>query len=211
MTTIESLYLLSCTYSWEEDHVFENPTSYPSGNLPQLLIKHENIYKKKKKSRKSKPRKYMPGGCGLMLKVELILYKCNDCNKEFKSKTSLRQHSEIHIQFEKPYKCSDCDKQFAFPDNLRRHSYIHFGNRKRTFVCDVCNKRFKHSTSLTYHKRIHTGDKVYQCDICARKFNYLAGLKYHMNTHTESKPFICEFCGKQYKHIAGRCQNTYFS
>ena len=58
------------------------------------------------------------------------MYKCEDCNREFKKKYHLRRHIEnVHL---KQFQCKSCNAKFKTEDELSLHKEAkHPNNQKR--------------------------------------------------------------------------------
>ena len=70
---------------------------------------------------------------------ETIIYKCEDCDKRYKSKDSLFKYRNIHL---KRFEYDICQKYFQRNAALTVHKRIH--TNERPFECNVCNKKFGH-------------------------------------------------------------------
>ncbi len=68
---------------------------------------------------------------------------CEDCKKEFKTKTQLDSHKRQVHSDERPYACRFCSKGFKMQAVLRQHEMIHTGERR--YKCPHCAKSFKQS------------------------------------------------------------------
>ena len=51
-------------------------------------------------------------------------FPCDECGKDFSSKSNLRQHKSVHSN-DKPYQCPQCSKQFSQLRYLRQHLAFH--------------------------------------------------------------------------------------
>nr|CAD7459319.1 unnamed protein product [Timema tahoe] len=59
-------------------------------------------------------------------------YKCDVCDKSFKTKNNLKSHLLIHSK-QRKYKCDVCNKSFKGTYDLNRHLLIHSEQRKYKF------------------------------------------------------------------------------
>lgn len=102
-------------------------------------------------------------------------YVCKICQKDFKTKSTLRCHKKSHG--ERNFKCHLCPKAYHMQSELTRHLMIHQMQTKNT--CEVCGKGFIRKKSLKDHMDVHTGFKV-KCNICnleVRKTNFYRHLR----------------------------------
>lgn len=59
----------------------------------------------------------------------------------FKLKQILAAHIKTHNNYE--FKCSQCDKMFRTKTSLKKHMEDHTGKIERPFVCNLCGKKFR--------------------------------------------------------------------
>ena len=78
---------------------------------------------------------------------------CMICEKEFNSKSHLKQHLLIH-NGEKSFQCEYCEKKFTRKWSLNTHVKIHTG--ERALKCEYCEKKFNRKEHLKRHLTIHT-------------------------------------------------------
>ena len=89
--------------------------------------------------------------------AEKTLYSCNQCDKRFHSKWSLKRHMMSHSG-EKPHTCDICAKSFASKWQLDLHYRTHTG--EKPYSCDICSKRFTTKSHMSRHRRIHVNSKT---------------------------------------------------
>ncbi|XP_061476075.1 zinc finger and SCAN domain-containing protein 31-like isoform X2 [Rhineura floridana] len=122
-------------------------------------------------------------------------YRCSDCGKGFRLKSSLRRHRRSHTG-ETPYTCLDCGRKFSWRSSLTTHQRTHVSEKQHK--CMKCGKTFRWSQNLTRHQRIHTGEKPYRCSDCGRSFNRNQNLITHQRIHTGERPYKCSDCGRSF-------------
>lgn len=91
-------------------------------------------------------------------------YVCDICQKDFKNKSVLRLHKDLHM--EKRYKCHLCPKVYHARTPLNMHLKKH--RMDLNYICDVCGKCFVQNKDLKAHMNVHTGFKI-TCNICNMK------------------------------------------
>ena len=156
-------------------------------------------------------------------------FKCDICDKSFRSNQVLKCHKGIHA---KSHKCEHCGKLYATVTLLRSHQ-INIHGREAPFRCSVCGKGSPSQMQLTNHLRTHTGERPYPCDVCGKSFAAKKNLKDHKtcvhridakwnctlcemtfssekklnihmgHRHMGIKPFVCEYCGKGFPMNSG--------
>lgn len=105
-------------------------------------------------------------------------FKCDVCNKAFKTEQYLTTHKRTHSSI-KPYVCpvASCQLRFKRSDFLKRHLLLH-----------EPTKRFK----CSFHALLG----------CRKTFSRKDKLKEHILTHYKSDRTICDICGKDLKRFS---------
>uniref|UniRef100_A0A8D8NC37 Zinc finger protein 444 n=1 Tax=Culex pipiens TaxID=7175 RepID=A0A8D8NC37_CULPI len=124
----------------------------------------------KKRGRKPLPRpKGIPGDT-----------YCHHCDKNFKSKRGLLQHTNTHHSGIKPNSCDKCGKRFDLREDMLRHRERHLADNK-PFGCVTggCGKRFMYQSDLDRHAALKHGKAPHSCTICGKGF----GRRDHVEKH----------------------------
>ena len=131
-------------------------------------------------------------------------FKCPECFKSYKQKKMLIQHTKI-VHSTKKYKCNECGKHYAFQYVLNEHIKERHTKREivKTFVCSICNKMFARNSELTTHAKNHEEPKI-PCGICNRKVKTKKSLKEHMLIHSKETPYKCNTCEKVFNNSGSR-------
>ena len=99
-------------------------------------------------------------------------FKCNICNKEFKGKKHLSQHTKfVHDKLEN-HECSKCGKTFVNISKLKRHdSVVH--QKIKPFSCKKCKFSFALKSDLNRHllSRSHENVITSQNDVTSIQDN----------------------------------------
>jgi len=142
-------------------------------------------------------------------------HACDQCEKKFKTKGELKQHSSVHSD-ERPFRCSNsqCSKSFKKKSHLQSH--IARRTCRNPLTCERCQKTFPRKRHLTIHIREHTQKDLRNCP---NKFKTNSASEVHLVTHTKSprtkssvnwegnatatekpqKTHACDQCGKEFK------------
>ena len=71
----------------------------------------------------------------------------------------------------KKFKCDICEKLFKTKNILKNHFNQHHNNSGKVYYCDVCTKSFQTQRALVLHKKsLHEG-KHYNCESCGKSFS----------------------------------------
>ncbi len=76
-----------------------------------------------------------------------MVYKCDDCEKEYKTKDGLRVHIEIkHSTSVQSLQCVKCDKHFLNKHSLKNH--LRRVHPSLLHSCTLCGSSFKASIGI---------------------------------------------------------------
>ena len=140
-----------------------------------------------------------------------VMYQCDRCPKQFKTKWSLFQHQVFMHNKSSKHQCRKCNKYFPSASHLVSHMASHEGTADSNeelsnpqcpmdvvlkaegisltgFQCDRCPKLFETKWSLFQHQVfMHNRSSKYQCLKCNKYFPSGSHLKSHMLSHQRSK------------------------
>ena len=144
------------------------PFSYECGDCSQdyrksgLLFKHTNEHHGGRKCPDCDERFTSSSPYHLHIKKHASFkYSCNECDKEFSTKSNLTTHKNIHLGI-KPHKCSKCEKSFSDRSACMRHEKLHSRVGKFEKYCPDCGKGLAMAARLEEHMKTHGGKKFSQ-------------------------------------------------
>lgn len=147
-------------------------------------------------------------------------FKCDDCDKAFKYKSTLDSHKQTHnplyceacmklVRDEEalamhkishtPFQCNHCEENFPVFKALHKH-YIDVHNPTEPFTCTHCQMTFTSLKRFIRHEWKHTGYQPFQCPHCSKRFRSYSDIVEHQKKHTKAYPYLCWECGKKFRH-----------
>ena len=119
---------------------------------------------------------------------EESIFECNECDKEFTMKYSLKLHHQtVHLKIKK-FVCDSCNMSFGYKHHLKRHhNSVHL--KLKPYKCASCDNCYVEKSDLKIHMKVHdkkeSGNK---CDLCDKTFLSNRFMKYHKTSvHKESQ------------------------
>lgn len=152
------------------------------------------------------------------------LIHCQDCSTVFESLDECEAHQCKAQDESLPFKCEDCDKRYTRKESLRRHyREEHSGNvmpkvRGQGHTCHVCGVNFDQSYLFRLHmikahnevkddSEISNGgdENKHKCAFCEKRFCRKESVRRHIREAHEGKNkkdegivFECDQCDKRY-------------
>lgn len=112
--------------------------------------------------------------------VPNIIYQCEYCDKQFKSRYKVRAHTKVHTE-ERAFGCDICGARYRRREHLIRHYRNHTNDRP--YVCLECGKSYMRAEHLKRHSYDHTGEKPFECPVCPKAFTRHDRLIKHSLVH----------------------------
>ncbi|XP_045195817.2 zinc finger protein 569-like [Mercenaria mercenaria] len=109
-----------------------------------------------------------------------IIYQCEYCEKQFKTREKVRIHTKIHTE-ERAFGCDICGSQYRRREHLVRHYRRH--TNERPYRCLECGKSYMRAEHLKRHSYDHSGEKPFECPVCPRAFTRHDRLIKHSLVH----------------------------
>ena len=121
---------------------------------------------------------------------------CNKCNKKFRTKFLLGNHTRDYHGEE--LNCDCCGKHFAAKKSLNVHKATvnnsKQSKRVNTQQCHVCNVNLKSSATLKEHIKTHTSKETLKCDECGKSYSTNGSLLKHVKGAHESDNTCLSVC-----------------
>ena len=174
-----------------------------------MVRHHETVHQNKKE---------LCGECGEHVKNlkyhretvhEGIRYKCEACDKEYRTEKMLRQHVET-VHEKRRSICEVCAVEVI---DLRNHMRLnHEGPVEKTEPCpdENCRRKFRTSQEAKKHYKsyhleikemctlaVHKNLKKHVCGDCGKGFTKKHDLSMHKNRVHLGIKYVCPQCGKQ--------------
>jgi predicted adenine nucleotide alpha hydrolase (AANH) superfamily ATPase len=109
-----------------------------------------------------------------------IIYQCEYCEKQFKTRDKVRIHTKIHTE-ERAFNCDICGSQYRRREHLIRHYRRHTNDRP--YQCLECGKSYMRAEHLKRHSYDHSGERPFECPVCPKSFTRHDRLIKHSLVH----------------------------
>ena len=96
-----------------------------------------------------------------------IIYQCEYCEKQFKTREKVRCHTRIHTE-DRNFHCEICGQAYRRREHLVRHYRNHTNDRP--YQCVLCGKSYMRAEHLKRHSYFHSGEKPFECAVCDKAF-----------------------------------------
>ena len=134
---------------------------------------------------------------------------CDICFSMFSSAANLKFHMGVH-DIDLKYSCNQCDKAYPSKPSLRKHKKLkHSGKGDGKITCEICGALVLGAVYLKVHiATVHQGQKKYSCHVCPKQFWFKQHLAIHVKCmHDKIKDLKCDYCDKMFSAKAGRKQH----
>ena len=113
-----------------------------------------------------------------------LLFKCDYCGTQFKTKNRMQVHTKMHLGGEM-HKCSRCFRSFATQSKLASHVKVHV--EEKPYKCEHCSMAFRAVSNLLNHIRTHTRERPYKCSWCDKTYSHPSNFYLHRKSHYRDK------------------------
>ncbi|KPJ00474.1 Zinc finger protein 57 [Papilio xuthus] len=108
-------------------------------------------------------------------------YMCSECGKRFANKTRLRDHVDWDHLKNYVHKCTDCQKVFKSHTSLYLHKQNVHEKDQAGHLCHHCGKAFPNQAKLRGHvSGLHSREAPYKCGTCNARFSWHSCLSRHV-------------------------------
>ena len=118
-------------------------------------------------------------------------FKCDQCNKHFSRKETLKKHIQVQHEASIKLQCQICPQEFPNKALLKSHMQIH---EAKTIPCDKCSKMFVTVSRLKYHQKTVHGLTLFKCQQCNKRFKTVSYLNSHKRSIHDKDEFNCNLC-----------------
>lgn len=130
------------------------------------------------------------------------LYKCDVCDKQFKSHSFKLGHMQT-VHSKRKYYCDICGKHFRCIQYINTHMQsIHLPEmRSNNLKCEYCDVVFKHKYNLHTHVKTVHNNVTFKCNKCDAMFKckqYLISHNKRMH-YDYGRMFPCSWCEREYR------------
>ena len=124
---------------------------------------------------------------------------CNICNKTYSSWHALNYHKRsAHEGIQ--HDCQQCDKKFKLKGSLKAHMLVHTNVQRQMYACGICGDQFTTKQYIKIHKEAQHKHLRHECKKCGAKLKYKNQMKLHLETHNENgnKNVECSMCDEKF-------------